>query len=69
MKKRFVALATAAATMVAAPIVANAAPAVRAAAPVDGEQELGGNILIAILAVAAVIAGIIIIADDKPSSP
>lgn len=70
MKKRFVALATAATAMVAAPVVANAAVASRTAAPVEGEQQLGGSILIAVLAVAAVVAGIIIIADeDEPASP
>lgn len=69
MKKRLIALGSAAAAMVAAPIAANATVATRSAAPVEGEQELGGSILIAVLAVAAVVAGIIIIADDEPSSP
>ena len=67
MKTRFIALAGAAAAMIATPVVANAAG--RTAAPVEGEQELGGSILIVLLAVAAVIAGIIIIADDEPTSP
>lgn len=70
MKTRFVALASAAAAMVALPVMANAAVADRAVAPVEGEQELGGSILIAVLAVAAVVAGIIIISDDEePESP
>ena len=71
MKTRLIALTSAAAVMVAAPVVANAAGAVRGTAPVEGEQSLGGSgLLIALLAAAAVIAGIIIIADDdNPSSP
>lgn len=64
MKTRLIALASAGAAMVAAPVMANAAVADRSAAPIEGEQELGGSILIAVLAVAAVVAGIILISDD-----
>lgn len=71
MQKRLIALTSAAVAMVATPMVANAAVAQRSAAPVEGEQELGGSILIAVLAVAAVVAGIIIISDgdDEATSP
>ena len=72
MKTRFIALTSAAAVMVATPVVANAAAANRDAAPIEGEQNLQGRgLIIAVLAAAAVIAGIIIIADDNnnPASP
>ena len=70
MKTRLIALASAAAAMVAAPVAANTAVS-RSAAPVEGEQELSGgtNVIIALLAIAAVVAGIILIADDEPTSP
>ena len=70
MKLRNLALATAAATFVAAPVVAQASLE-RTTAPIEGENLEGENgILIAVLAAAAVIAGIIIIADDNdPTSP
>ncbi len=70
MKFRNIAVATAALSLAATPAIAEAAfsPAV---APVEGESELGGEngILIAVLAGAAVIAGIIIIADDDDDAP
>jgi len=73
MKLRNAALATAAISLVAAPVVAEASFD-RSTAPSEGESLDGGNgILIAILAAAAVIAGIILIADDDddddPVSP
>lgn len=70
--------ATAALSMAAMPVLANAAPvADRAAGPIAGESDLGGEadgsaIILAILAAAAIIAGIIIAAgsgnDDDPIS-
>jgi len=74
MKFNKLAAATAALSLVAAPVAAQSvAPAVEhvAATNAGGEQLEGENgILIAILAAAAVIAGIIIIADhDDPTSP
>lgn len=66
----------AAIAMVAVPTIASAAPAaqalsVRASAPVraasvqKGESKLGGSILIALLAAAAVVAGIVIASDGS----
>jgi hypothetical protein len=66
--------AIAALTMAATPVLANAAPvAPRAAAPVAGESEIGGeSLFIALVAIAAIIAGIVIAAgsgnDDNPIS-
>ncbi|QFT77035.1 hypothetical protein [Erythrobacter sp. THAF29] len=74
MKFRNVALATAAVSLAASPAIAEAAFD-RSTAPVEGESELegGSGILIAILAAAAIIAGIIVAADDNgedlPTSP
>lgn len=63
----------AAVSLIAAPVAAQAAPAVeRIAAKSASSEKLEGQngILIALLAAAAVIAGIIIIADDDdPTSP
>ena len=66
MKFRNLFAATAALSMAASPALAQSAPSVdRAAAPVAGESEMGGEagaggILLAILAAAAVVAGIVI---------
>lgn len=68
MKFRMFAAAAAVASMVAAPVVA----ADRVAAPVEGESEMGGSIVLAVLAAAAIIAGIVIAIDsgdeDEPVS-
>lgn len=77
MKFRNLFAATAALSMAASPVLAQSAPTVdRAAAPVAGESELGGDsggggILLAILAAAAVIAGIVIAVggDDEDDDP
>lgn len=70
--------AAAAASLVSAPVLAQASQPVssvaRTSATVEGENELegGSGIIIAILAAAAVIAGIVIAADgseDTPTSP
>ncbi|MCL4672844.1 MAG: hypothetical protein KJZ64_07890 [Sphingomonadaceae bacterium] len=78
MKIRTMLAATAALSMAATPVLANAAPAIeRAAAPVAGESDFGGEqsgeaIILAILAIAAIIAGIVVAAgsgnDDNPIS-
>lgn len=78
MKIRNMLAATAALSMAATPVLANAAPVVeRAAAPVAGASDFGGEqdgeaIILAILAIAAIIAGIVIAAgsgnDDNPIS-
>ena len=78
MKFRNMLAATAALTMAATPVLANAAPVIeRAAAPVAGESDFGAEqdgsaIILAILAVAAIIAGIVIAAgsgnQDDPIS-
>lgn len=70
MKFRTMVAATAALSLAATPAIAEATLD-RAAAPVEGESEVGGSgLIIAILAAAAIIGGIIIIADDDdPVSP
>jgi hypothetical protein len=68
MKFRTLAAAAAVASMVAAPVIA----ADRPAAPISDESELGGSVVLAVLAVAAIIAGIVIAVDsgneDEPVS-
>lgn len=66
--------AVAAASLVSAPVFAQAAPAsqpVRAAASTADESNVegGSGIILAILAAAAVIAGIIIAADGSDNTP
>jgi hypothetical protein len=70
MKFRTLAAAAAALSLTAAPVVAQAAPA-RASAPVEQGSDLHGNWLLAILAIAAIIAGIIIATKghNNPVSP
>jgi type IV secretory pathway VirB2 component (pilin) len=71
------AISLAATSMIAAPVAASAAPAApaaRAASAVDGQSELEGSTswIIAILALVAVVGGIIIASDnddDSPTSP
>lgn len=73
MKTKSTALAFSAAILIATPVVAQATAADRTSAPVGQVSNLEGEngILIAVLAAAAVIAGIVIIADgdDDPASP
>lgn len=75
MKFRNILAATAALSMIATPVLANAAPAIeRAAAPLVAENEFGGeqgggSIILAIAAVAAVIAAIVIAADSGDDDP
>lgn len=68
MKFRTLAAVAAATSLVAAPVVA----ADRAAAPISDESEMGGSVILAILAVAAIVAGIVIAVDsgneDEPVS-
>jgi hypothetical protein len=71
MKFRTLAAATAALSLTVAPVAAQAA-AQRTAAPVEESSDLrGGSWLIAILAIAAIIAGIIIATKNhnNPVSP
>ncbi|MBX9898868.1 MAG: hypothetical protein K2Y17_13450 [Qipengyuania sp.] len=65
MKFRTLAATAAAISMVAVPVVA----ADRAAAPVSNESEMGGSWLLAILAAAAIIAGIVIAVDSGKDRP
>ena len=71
VKKASVALAVA--SMTVAPVAASAAPVARVEADMNQQSELkGGSIILALLAAAAIIAGIIIAADgtdDAPTSP
>ena len=77
MKFRNLLAATAAVSLAASPALAQSANADRAAAPVADANELGDDaggagIILAILAAAAIIAGIIIAGDnedDVPTSP
>lgn len=72
MKIRTLAAAAAVLSLATAPAIAEISLD-RTPAPVEGESEVGGGsgLLIAILAGAAVIAGIVIAADDDdaPVSP
>ncbi len=71
MKFRNLAAATAALSLLAAPVVAQAAPQ-RAAAPTEEGSEIrGSSWIIALLAFAAIIAAIIIALkdDNDPVSP
>lgn len=67
---RKIALSAAAATLVAAPMVAQAAPA-RVSTPVADKEELAGGFLWPILG--AIVLGVIVIllvdGDDEPVSP
>ena len=72
MKLRTLAAATAVVSLAASPAIAETAFQ-RTAAPVEGESEMGSGTLLALLAAAAILAGIIIAADgdgaDSPVSP
>ncbi|MEE1877368.1 hypothetical protein [Altererythrobacter litoralis] len=71
MKIRTIAAAAAAVVSLAtAPAIAEVSYA-RASAPVEGESEIGGGMLVAALVLAGIIAGIVIAAgdDNKPVSP
>ncbi|MBD3733799.1 MAG: hypothetical protein IE934_13920 [Sphingopyxis sp.] len=68
------AISLAATSMIAAPVAASAAPAARATTDLGGESELEGSTswIIAIVALAAIVGGIIIASDnddDAPTSP
>ena len=74
------AISLAATSMIAAPVAASAAPAAaafgdaRAVSTVDGQSELDGGAswLLALLALAAIIGGIVVATgndDDVPTSP
>ena len=69
--RKLLASAAVAASLVSAPIAAQAAPAERTSSKVDGES-LAGGFLIPALALVAVILGIVVVADggdDAPVSP
>lgn len=76
LKKAAVSLA--ATSMILAPVAASAAPAaaasfdgLRSASAVDGQSELEGSTswIIAILALAAVVGGIVLASDNNEDSP
>lgn len=72
MKFRTLLAATAAISLAASPALAQTSvTAERVAAPVQGESELegGSGIIIAILAAAAIIAGIVIAVDGSDDTP
>lgn len=63
-------MAAAAATMAATPAIAAPASApVRASSQADGEQLRGSSVIVALLALAAIIAGIILIARNNKGQP
>ena len=73
MRVKTVFLGAAAALAVSAPVVAEAAQAARAAAPVAGESALGyedsaTQLIVLALIVAAIFVGVEL-SDDEPSSP
>tara|TARA_B100000678_G_scaffold207727_1_gene175315 strand:+ start:2734 stop:2952 length:219 start_codon:yes stop_codon:yes gene_type:complete len=69
MKARNILAGTAALTLAAAPAIAQV-DLDRAAAPVAGESDATGTgIVLGVLAVAAIIAGIVIAADDSEDFP
>lgn len=68
------AISLAATSMVVAPVVASAAPAApaaRATSAVEGQSELEGSTswIIAVLALAAIVGGIIIASDNNDDEP
>lgn len=72
MRLKTVILGAAAATLTAAPIVAQAADRVTAA--VEGESALGSSesgtqLIVLALVAAAIIGGIELFGDDEPASP
>lgn len=74
MRVKTVFLGAAAALAVSAPIVAEAADAARAAAPVAGESALGYDdsatqLIVLGLIAAVIVAGIALSDDDEPASP
>ncbi len=63
------AISLAATSMIVAPVAASAAPA--AVSAVDGQSELEGSTswILALLALAAIVGGIIIASDNNDDSP
>ena len=69
MKARNILAGTAALTLAAAPAIAQV-DLDRAAAPVAGESDATGTgVVLGVLALAAIIAGIVIAADDSEDFP
>ena len=61
-----------AAMLVASPVMAQAQVDRTAAPAQEGENVFGGNLILSLTLIAAVIAGVIVIAsndDDQPASP
>ncbi len=71
MMTKFLATTAVSLALIATPVVAQATTADRASAPVGATSELegGSGIILAILAAAAIIAGIIIAADNEDDVP
>ncbi|MHA4836468.1 hypothetical protein [Sphingopyxis sp. MSC1_008] len=68
---RKLAISFAAASLIAAPVVASAAPAARASSGLGGQNELEGNSswLIGLLGLLVGVGAIILIADKDDDSP
>ena len=71
MKFRNMSAAAAALTLMAAPVIAQAAVAdtSRAAAPVSDESEMMGGSILYVLAAILAGVGIFLLVDNSPSSP
>jgi hypothetical protein len=75
MQLRNLTMALGALGLVTTPVLAQAAdaPAAREGAPVESAEQIGGGsgILVAVLALAAIVGGILIAVDDadEPTSP
>lgn len=69
MKLRNVISGAAALSLLAAPVVSQAAPSLaRTSAPVEGEELGGDNVLIGVLVVVAAVAGVLIAAGSDNES-
>ena len=68
---RKLAISLAAASLIAAPVVASAAPAARAASGLDGQNELEGNSswIIGLVGLLVGVGAIILVADKDDDSP
>ncbi len=64
MTLRKLAFATAAASLAISPVAAQAAPASRASALILEQDELAGGYILPVLAVIAIVVGIILLTDN-----
>lgn len=70
MSVRKLSVVLAGAALAVTPLAAHAAPVDRAAAPSAAENELGGNLLWIVIAIAVIVGAILLLDDDNdPVSP